>query len=174
MKRLFYIVIAALMVLAVASCKKDNDGVDKASLIIDGVEYRDFMVSMEDGLEGEAFNFIIFYGAEANNYIKICVYGDLHFGKKIDLTRGEGNVERSWDIFAYENGGYLFRTSGHPEAPYVLFKSGTLKITREQEGSDNFTFSLKGGKVTDVDNGDGKEHSVEFEYSGPVSKVIIL
>ena len=173
MKRLFYIVIAALMVLAVASCKKDNDSVgEKCLLVIDGVECSDVVVAREDDISDNCYHFFIYFGEGASNYIEIFVYSDLHFGKKIDLTKGEGDVENSWDVYGYKDNKYMFQTSGDPLAPYVMFKSGTLKITRES--SDNFTILLKDGKVQDEGYGDGEEHTIELEYSGPVSKVIIL
>lgn len=93
-----------------------------------------------------------------------------HLNKDIDLTETETGVVSlmtPWEVECRRGGKRLFDAySMPPSSGGLVFNSGKLRINGNPEDGDEITIRLTNGKITDVEYGDGKEHTISIDWMG--------
>ena len=169
MKKLFYLALAALMVLVV-SCKKDE--ARKNSIVLAGVGAAADVSISESELDGGVYHIVFDFSTNDSRKTLTLVCTSSLDGKKIDLTKVIDSAAGSWDIMCYGEGGHnLFWTSSSSTSPNGYFQSGTLQIRkgRERAGVIDFSIILKKGKTRGT--ADNNDLSLEIDFNGPVKTV---
>ncbi|MBQ3742670.1 MAG: hypothetical protein II858_02325 [Bacteroidales bacterium] len=70
---------------------------------------------------------------------------------------------------SFEASSDLFSTYGEPASKYVLFNDGTFYVEDigEEDGKPVFEIRFENGKITDLNHGDGLEHTIILKFNGP-------
>jgi hypothetical protein len=165
MKKILSISLAALMMLAAVSCKKDETS--QNSFVLDGVSYA---VTAEIGQHLLDFGSYELFFTLSNGNCFFITCNSSYDGKVIDLTKKTDPNNGSWSISGRIEEAQI-QINGSGEYSTGRFESGTLQVKKgnEGEGTIDFSIILKGGKV--ISNSDNKEHTIEVKFNGPVKLV---
>ena len=112
--------------------------------------------------------------SKSTNFINIMAVKKYHDANTVDLTEKEPKravYEWYWAVTCYNHGIKLFGAFADPETPDVVFKEGSLYITRLADnalGKPVFEIKLENGVIVDDNDGDGREHTISLHYIGPL------
>lgn len=127
---------------------------------IDGVE-KPVLETKYETSGKEDFTIYLYLSEDNKEHIKINGKKSKHFNKDIDLTKIEPATY--YLEISYQTGGRLLFDGYLSPANGLAFTTGTFRIDGDPAGT--FTITLNDGKITDVDYGDGKEHTFSIKCS---------
>jgi hypothetical protein len=133
------------------------------SAIIDNVVRKVVSHEYKDKGSGN-FYLYLYLSEDKNDFIVIQGKKALHTGKDIDLTKKEGEHEGFyWGVDANLKDNRLFGAFARPGFPYAVFTTGTMRLDGDPAGE--FSVVIDNGRITDPEDGDGKEHTISLNYS---------
>lgn len=173
--------LAAMMMMSMVftACSKGNDTPEPPkpepnTVTLDGKVMP--VVSGEyerNGSTPGAFRLYLNLSQDGKTYVMLCGNTALHIGKDINLAMKESEgVSKHWTVGYCDAdiNGWFFQTNGAPSSVNPLFPTGMLRIDGNPLGGE-VSVSLKNGKITDSINGDGKEHTISFNWKGTPKEI---
>ena len=174
MKKILYILFAAVLAVLAGSCKKGNSN-HANYLMIDGVSKKVESTILNVYCYQDNKYQIIFYLEEVDESFELEFDGESHLGKDVDLSQKDPIDEPGWfwvvNYYGYDDEGnpLTIETNGDPDSEaYPAFESGTMyteNLGQDEDGVPTLRLVIKNGKVKGSDD---KIHTIALNYKSKI------